>query len=209
MKRIGFYGLLLLLVITLTTKAQNRDINLLKQIVESRNKKLDNSFFIVSKTGNLISAGIGLYGSGLMLFSHDSLEKIKGLHLATGIAASLIVTQGLKLIFNRNRPYQDNPQLDHFYEPISNSFPSASASLAFGTATSLSLVYRKWYFAFPAFVWASTIGYSRLHLGVHYPTDVLGGALVGIVSSYASLRINKWIQRKKRKPKKTNSYIAD
>jgi membrane-associated phospholipid phosphatase len=48
----------------------------------------------------------------------------------------------------------------------------------------------KWYVAVPAYMYACGIGYSRMHLGAHYPTDILGGAVVGTASAFASYYIN-------------------
>jgi membrane-associated phospholipid phosphatase len=52
------------------------------------------------------------------------------------------------------------------------SFPSQHTSFAFATATALSLQYRKWWVVVPAYTWAAMVGYSRLYLGQHYPSDV-------------------------------------
>ena len=68
------------------------------------------------------------------------------------------------------------------------SFPSGHTSGAFATATILSLEYPKWYVIVPSYLWAGTVGYSRLHLGVHYPTDVLGAMVVGAGSAYLSYK---------------------
>ena len=59
------------------------------------------------------------------------------------------------------------------------SFPSSHAMNMFALATLFSLFYRKralWFFSF-----ASLIGFSRIYVGVHYPLDVLGGALGGVI----------------------------
>lgn len=81
----------------------------------------------------------------------------------------------------------------------SYSMPSGHTSTAFATATSLSLAYPKWYVVAPSFVWAGAIGYSRMHLGVHYPSDVLAGAIVGSGSAYLTYKANQWINKKRKK----------
>ena len=57
------------------------------------------------------------------------------------------------------------------------SFPSSHATNLFGAATLLSYAYRKW--TPVCLLLAVSIGYSRVYVGVHYPSDVLGGALLG------------------------------
>ena len=71
------------------------------------------------------------------------------------------------------------------------SFPSGHTSTAFTLATSLSLEYPKWYVIVPAYTYASTVAYSRMHLGVHYPSDVLVGALIGSGCAYITHVVNK------------------
>ncbi len=78
------------------------------------------------------------------------------------------------------------------------SFPSGHTSLAFSMATSLSIKYRKWYIVVPAFLYAGFNGYSRLYLGVHYPTDVLAGAITGSSSAWLTFKLNQWLHRKKK-----------
>ena len=72
------------------------------------------------------------------------------------------------------------------------SFPSGHATLAFATATTLALEYKKWYVVVPAYLWAAGSGFSRLYLGEHYTTDVIGGAVIGTGSAF----ISHWITHK-------------
>jgi undecaprenyl-diphosphatase len=69
------------------------------------------------------------------------------------------------------------------------SFPSSHAVNNFAAATLFSLVYRKWAWAFLG--WASLVALSRVAVGVHYPSDVLGGAVIGIAIGWCML----WIWR--------------
>jgi membrane-associated phospholipid phosphatase len=111
----------------------------------------------------------------------------------------------LKKSVNRNRPYVTYPFLQNYKIENDSSFPSGSTSVAFSAATSLSLSYPKWYVIAPAALYASGVGYSRLHLGVHYPSDVLAGAVLGAGSAFVSRRLNKMLvnEFRKRKVKKS------
>lgn len=109
----------------------------------------------------------------------------------------------IKTIGNKPRPVEHDPTLHPLKTSTNASFPSGHTSVAFATATSLSIISHKWYVIVPAFTWASLIGYSRLYLGVHYPADVIGGAFIGSASALLSYKLNKWMHApKKQKIKK-------
>lgn len=74
--------------------------------------------------------------------------------------------------------------------------PSGHTSLAFATATSLTLKYPKWYVAAPSYFWACSVGYSRMNLGVHYPSDIVAGALLGAGSAYLTYLVNDFFRKK-------------
>lgn len=61
--------------------------------------------------------------------------------------------------------------------PDSYSFPSGHTMASFAAATVLLLVFRRW--GIPALVFAAAVGFSRMYLFVHWPTDVLAGAVLG------------------------------
>jgi len=74
------------------------------------------------------------------------------------------------------------------------SFPSSHAVNNFAVATLLAFSVPRWAWAF--FAWASVIALSRVAVGVHYPSDILGGALIGAGLAYAFFLIWKSLDPK-------------
>ena len=93
-------------------------------------------------------------------------------------AVAVLVADGIaglvKVLVGENRPNEPDPLV---VVPHSHSFPSGHSATAFAGATMLSAFVPR---AAPAFyVLAAAIAYSRLYVGVHFPLDVVGGAVIG------------------------------
>ncbi len=123
----------------------------------------------------------------------------QGLEIGIAFTATVVETYIIKYAVNRPRPYATHPDLKPLSEEKSRSFPSGHTSSAFSIATSLSLNFPKWYVIVPAYAWASATGYSRMYLGVHYPSDVLTGAVLGTGTAWLTHVINKKWQAKRAK----------
>lgn len=96
----------------------------------------------------------------------------------------------LKNLVARPRPYDVIAGLDTLIKKLSSySFPSGHTACSFAVAFAYyrCLPQKKWGIA--ALVLAGLIGFSRLYVGVHYPTDVLGGAAVGIFAAWIASRL--------------------
>jgi membrane-associated phospholipid phosphatase len=184
--------------------AQNFDINALKRINVERNKSLDGTMKFLSGTATPVSLGLptGMVITGLI--THDKNLRDKGYELALSAAGNFVFTRIVKLAVNRPRPYITYPFIDPYKKTFENySFPSGHASTAFAAATTISIQYKKWYIVAPAYLWAAAVVYSRMHLGVHYPTDVMAGALFGAGASLVAHKIRKWYYQKKEKKSST------
>jgi membrane-associated phospholipid phosphatase len=68
----------------------------------------------------------------------------------------------------------------------------------------LSLAFPKWYVIAPSFLWASTVGYSRMSFGVHYPSDVFVGAIIGAGTAFLTYKINSWIRKNRQTEKNSD-----
>jgi membrane-associated phospholipid phosphatase len=198
--RVMFKTRIALMLFFLTIKgasfAQNWDIQLLREIHMERNTGLDqsNKLFSNSVTPMVIGTPIAIFSLGLIR-NDLSLEQ-KGFFLAQSIIGSTILSAGLKYSINRVRPYVTYPDLQPIYKSNSPSFPSGHTTKAFALATSLSIAYPEWYVVAPSILWASAVGYSRLHLGLHYPSDVLAGAVLGSASAFLTYKLNKVLNKK-------------
>lgn len=179
--------------------AQNTDINLLKSINQSETAFKNNFFKATAESVTIfnIAAPVGLLTAGII--RHDKQLQKEALYVAGGFIVSSIVTQGMKRIIKRDRPFVTYPFIVKRDVGGSYSFPSGHTSAAFCTATSLSLLFPKWYVIVPSYLYAASVGYSRMYQGVHYPSDVLVGAVVGAGSAWLSYKVEKW-QNKKNQP---------
>ena len=181
--------------------AQNLDIDLLKKINVNRNTAFDPALKSITNTAVPLSIATPVVMYTIGLIHKDSLIKQKAVFIGETFLASAFVTIASKSIFKRDRPYVTHPSIQPLSVEGSYSMPSGHTSSAFATATSLSMAFPKWYIVVPSFVWASSVGYSRMHLGVHYPSDVLVGALVGSGSAVLMYKANQWLTKKRKKNK--------
>lgn len=155
------------------------DDRVLIDLSEHRTPVQTNFFMFISKYNNLVNVAVpaGVFVGGVI--ANDKGTRQNALYIASSSAVNLLFTSVIKKIVKRKRPFQANIKINAVYQPGDYSFPSGHTSSAFTTATALSQVYSKWYVIAPAYLYAGSIGYARMYLGVHYPSDVAAGAILG------------------------------
>jgi undecaprenyl-diphosphatase len=116
---------------------------------------------------------------------------------ADGIAD--LLARAFKSVVDVQRPafrYAEPKALVHV--PHDHSFPSGHAATSFACATTLALAFPR--LAAPLYLLAAAIAYSRVYVGVHYPLDVLGGAVLGIAVAIALRLLGSARPRSRRAP---------
>ena len=189
-------GILFLLLSWLTIyqlHAQNWDINTVKKV---NSWDVHNLSRALSHSGLIFPAGVPTAMGIYALIQKDEPMLKEAIYIGTSVVEALGITMTMKHTFDRQRPYEKYPDLIH---PVSTepdpSFPSGHTAAAFSLATSLSITYPKWYVIAPSAVWACGVGFSRINQGVHYPSDVIAGAAIGVGCAFANIYINRWLNK--------------
>lgn len=140
---------------------------------------MDKAMVAITTLGN--SGFIWILISILLMLNKK--YRIIGLMALCALILSTILGEGiLKHVFQRVRPSFDIPTVNLLIQkPLSYSFPSGHTTSSFAVAGILAKYFKKYAILF--FAIASLIGFSRLYLYVHYPTDVLVGIILGLICS--------------------------
>lgn len=162
---------------------QRTDDRIMIDLSEHRTAGQTGFFLFVSKYNNLVNVAVpaGIFAQGVI--ANDKVSRQNAGYIASSSAVNLLFTFLVKQIVKRPRPFLGQIRINSVYQPASTSFPSGHSSSSFTTATALSQVYSHWYVIAPAYLWAGSVAYSRMYLGVHYPSDVAAGAVLGSASA--------------------------
>lgn len=114
-------------------------------------------------------------------FRHRRTFFERCLLVAEGIGSALIARGGVEIIrlfVHRPRPFVADPNIHALISETSYSFPSGHAAFFFALSTTVYLYNKRWGVWF--FVASAVIGLARVMAGVHYLTDIAGGAVLGV-----------------------------
>jgi membrane-associated phospholipid phosphatase len=179
------FSLLSIFLFQLGRDLKDFDIGILKPIYENRNPVFDFTFKLITNTTALLAFGIPAVFLIISLIKKDPVVHRRALVILISVAISAILANILKYIVDLPRPYQVYPFIHKLSVGGSPSFPSGHTADAFAFAIAAALAFRKWYITLISLAWAAMVGYSRMYLGVHFPTDVIAGALIGAICSLA------------------------
>lgn len=190
------FALLLCFLPFLGLHAQNWDINTLKRVNGWDGGFVRNYSKVISKTTPFVALGVPVSLAAYAGISKNEPLLKDALYIGSSVAEAVVITYGMKHAVGRERPYEKYPGLLVVRkEESSPSFPSAHTASAFALATSLSIRYPKWYVIAPSAAWACSVGFARMNEGVHYPSDVIAGAVIGAGCAVVNIYVNKWLNK--------------
>lgn len=160
---------------------QKIDIAILEFINNNfHNPILDKLMPIITSLGD--SGMIWIVISIILMFS----KKYRNVGILSILALILTTFIGeiiLKNIVQRPRPFYELTNIELLIErPLSYSFPSGHTGSSFAVAGVISILIKK--YRIPVITFAVLMAFSRLYLFVHYPTDIVGGLILGLTCSY-------------------------
>lgn len=173
-------------------RVRSLDRRLMRRSHRARSPGLDQALVELTRAANysrlwlLVAVGIAACGGGRG-------RRAAGRGIVAVAFAAAAANGPAKLLVRRRRPLRrSRPVLIRM--PRSTSFPSghSAAAFAFATGACAELPVLA-----PVLVpLAGAVAYSRVHTGVHYPSDVAAGAVIGIGSGMLAKRVPRWVRRR-------------
>ena len=162
------------------------EFEFLQALQSMHSEILDKIMLFITSLGDVgaiwIVAGVLLLaipGIGKESKENVRMRRVMGICILASIALNFILSNlVIKNIIQRPRPYAVDMTLVPKIIPSEYSYPSGHTSSSFAAATSIYLVNKK--AGRIALVFAAMIAFTRLYFGVHYPTDIFGGIVMGI-----------------------------
>lgn len=172
----------------------NIEIHILNALQNIRTPFLDSIMTFITTLGNagIIWIIVGI----LLLFKNNKKYKMIGFTLLLSlIISSVIGLVIMKPIIRRPRPFEAFGFKDLLIDkPLGFSFPSGHTSSSFASATSIYLFDKK--LGLFAFLFSALIAFSRMYHYVHYPTDIIGGIILGLLSGVISKKMRDGIEKR-------------
>ena len=158
------------------------DLHILEWIQQGRIKSLDQFFLYLTDIAPYFAGGVAAFYIVYGFIKKTPFLKYRKWEVATAYLLNAIIITILKYSVHRVRPFVIDGNIEKLTWGGSPSFPSGHTADAMIIAMAVSLVFykRKWWVAL-LWIWAILVGYSRLILGVHYLSDVLGATAISVV----------------------------
>lgn len=186
------------ILINMLTEA---DISILRFIHHNRVVALDQVLYYISFSTTFVSIGILLAILFTSIKQKSKPLRIIFFKMLAVLLMAATISFTLKTLIVKERPFITYPDIEKLSEAGNSSFPSGHTTEAFAMAVALSLLIPKRKLVIPVFIWALLVAYSRMALGVHFPSDVFGGMVIGGLTGWlVTLSFKKAMFKKKQTP---------
>ncbi len=162
------------------------DVTILRYVQNHfHNRFTDFLFTVLSRMGNAGAVWLGI----AILLGKDRPTRRFAIMLFFSISLAYIISQILKPIIGRPRPFVSYPRPLLIHTPGGYSCPSGHSASSFAAATVLCMADR--HFGVAAIILACSIAFSRIFLFVHYPSDTVFGSILGVLSALLIIYLYK------------------
>jgi len=170
---------------------QNVDVQILVFINHNRFKRLDGFFIFITDVATVITYSFPIILLLYAIFKHRFLLQRKSWLILISLTINSAIIDIIKNYVRRPRPFITHPEIHNLIPVFTSSFPSSHTAEVFMLATSFTLLFnsKKWWVV-AAWIWAVIVAYTRMALGVHYPSDELGSIAISVCLAFI---LNKFL----------------
>lgn len=176
----------LLILLNWSTIAANfleHDQAILHDVNNGRVSAFDSFFIFITNTSSYVALGAT---TSVLLWSYVKRSTVLrrcGWQLLFTFLFAFVVIKSMKYSIDRTRPFDEDTTVEQLVEIDTPSFPSGHTLESAAMATTVVLLFMNKALWAVAISWSMSVAFSRILLGVHYPSDVLAGIILGILVS--------------------------
>ena len=162
------------------------EIQIVKFIQQHRLEELDYLLLVLTSSTALISIILVVTFCWLIYKEKtDEQSSFYSFSILFVLSLASLFSFGLKHLLSRPRPFNLSSEILQLAPVSTYSFPSGHTTAVCSILFGLVFFFPKKRFLIPVFIWALLVMYSRLALGVHLPTDILAGILLGFMTAFS------------------------
>ncbi len=190
-------ALSLTFTITIYLFPRTWELDLIANLQKDRNGWIVHFFQFVSDSKSLITVGIPVVLLIIGFMKRTPPLREKAFMILFSLALAGLLSIGVKKIVREPRPYEVDRRITQLSGGGGYGFPSGHTLEAVAATSMISLVWPELLIIWASAMWVMLIMASRIYLGVHDPGDVMGGFFLGLLSTFAVVRIRDYVRQAK------------